>query len=134
MGALTLAINNRGNAGDLWYAEVTATFSSSYATGGDTGLTAAFLGWDAVYVGIVSTQEDGFTFQYNMANGKLLAYQMGFTSNSVVAGDDTRIMSTSSTIGVSGTGTAFQQALSQVTNATDLSTTPGAVRLLLFGK
>ena len=134
MGALTLTINSIGVAGDLRYAEVTATFSSSYATGGDTGLTATALGWDTVYSGIVSSQDDGFTFSYNMTNGNILAYQLGFVSNTTASDGNNSLMASTSVIGVSGTGTAFQEELSQVTNTTDLSTTPGTVRVLLFGK
>ena len=133
MGALTIAINSRGVMGDLKYAEVTATFSSSYATSGDTGLTAAALGWDRVVAGVVTSHDDGFTFVYNVSSGNLLAYQLGFTDQGA-AGANNTIMATAGVLGISGSGSAFQQALPQVVNATDLSTTPGTVRLLMLGK
>ena len=134
MGALTIVVNNRGVVGDLRYAEVSATFSSSYATGGDTGLTAAALGWDSVLVGIVTSLDDGFTFAYNVATGVLQAFRIGLAADAGIAGANDTIMATASVLGISGTGTAFQQALAEVTNTNDLSTTPGAVRLFLLGR
>jgi hypothetical protein len=133
MGALTIAINNRGIMGDLKYAEVTATFSSSYATSGDTGLTATALGWDSMVAGIVTSHDDGFTFAYNISSGTVLVYRLGFTDQGAADANNT-IMATAGVLGISGTGTAFQQALPQVINATDLSTTPGTVRLLMLGR
>ena len=134
MGALTVVVNNRGVAGDLWYAEVSATFSTSYATGGDTGLTAAALGWDRVLVGMVTSLDDGFTYAYNVSTGVLQAFRIDIAADAGTAGANDTIMATASVIGISGTGVAFQQALGEVANATDLSTTPGAVRLFLMGK
>ena len=133
MGALTITVNNRGVMGDLKYAEVSATFSTSYATGGDTGLTAAALGWDSVLVGIVTSYDDGFTFAYNVSTGVLQAFQLGFTDQGA-ATDDNRIMATASVLGSSGAGVAFQQALPAVLSTTDLSTTPGAIRVFLLGR
>ena len=134
MGALTLAVNNRGIMGDLKYAEVSATFSTSYATSGDTGLTASYLGWDNVFAGIITSQDDGFTFQYNNTSGTILAFRWGLAADSGTSGANDTIIATTSVLGISGTGTAFQVALSQVTATTDLSTTPGAIRIFLFGR
>jgi hypothetical protein len=134
MGALTVTINRRGSAGDLRYVEATATFSSSYATGGDTGLTGTALGLDAVLAGVVTSMDDGFVYSYNISSGNLLAYRIGIAADSGTAGANDSIMATASITGISGSGTAFQQALAQVTAATDLSTTPGSVRMFFLGK
>tara|TARA_Y100000310_G_scaffold341791_1_gene442159 strand:+ start:6840 stop:7247 length:408 start_codon:yes stop_codon:yes gene_type:complete len=135
MGALTLTVQERGVAGDLRYAIVDAAFSSSYATGGDTGLTAAAMGWTTMVTGVITTQEDGFTFAYNISSGTVLAYQMGFADQGARGANNTIVINAGNTgLEISGTGTAFQAALSQVTNATDLSTTPGTVRVFLMGR
>tara|TARA_Y100000310_G_scaffold341791_1_gene442160 strand:+ start:7249 stop:7656 length:408 start_codon:yes stop_codon:yes gene_type:complete len=135
MGALTSrTVNSRGIIGDLKYAEVSVTFSTSYATGGDTGLTASFLGWDTVHVGIVTSQDDGFTFAYNNSSGTVLAYQIGIAADAGTAGANDTIIATTSLLGIAGSGTAFQQALDQVTATTNLATTPGTVRLFLLGR
>ena len=134
MGALTITTNRRGIMGDLKYAEISATFSSSYATGGDTGLTAAALGWDRVLVGIVTSQDNGYTFRYDATNNTILAYRLGFVADTGTAGVNDTIIHTTGAIGISGSGAAFQQAMSQVTSTTNLSVTPGTIRLFMLGR
>ena len=109
MGALSLVVNNRGVMGDLRYAEVSATFSSSYATGGDTGLTAAALGWDSVLVGIATSQDAGYHYEYIMASGNMRVWE----DDNVAAANAAHV---------------------EVANTTDLSTTPGAVRMFIMGR
>ena len=135
MGALTLDVQERGIAGDLRYVVVDATFSSSYATGGDTGLTASALGWTTLVTGVVTSQDDGFTFNFNISNGNLLAYRIGIAAQGALSANNTIVINAGNTaLEISGSGTAFQQALAQVTNATNLSATPGAVRLFMMGR
>ena len=133
MGALTLTVQERGVAGNLRYAVVDAAFSASYATGGDTGLTAAVLGWSELVAGIVASQDDGFTYAYDRTNGTLLAYQIGVADQGAATANNT-IVKGASVLEIAGTGLTFQQALAQVTSGTDLSTTPGTVRLFMLGK
>ena len=72
MGALTLTTVSRGVMGNLRWATVNVGFSTSYATGGDTGMTAAALGMDSVEL-VQFDQPAGFTVNYNYTNGQVLA-------------------------------------------------------------
>lgn len=133
MGALTFTVQNRGIAGNMRYAVVDVLFSASYATGGDTGMTAAGLGFTTIYL-VLFGQDDGYTFRYDYTNGTLFAYRIDVVAGAGVAdGNNTIIKSATDTLEVAGTGTAFQVALGEVSNAVDLSTTPGTVRCLVFG-
>jgi hypothetical protein len=72
MGALTINTRERGVMGNLKWAAVDAQFSTSYATGGDTGLTRAALGFDMILL-VIPDQPAGFEVHYNYTTGTLLA-------------------------------------------------------------
>lgn len=134
MGALTLTKNQEGIIGDLRYTNLDVAFSNSYAAGGDTGLTAAALGWNVIYL-VIMPSDDGFTYRYDYTNGTVLAYRIDVVAGTGTQGVNTDLMkSGTSTLEVTGAGTAFQVALGQVTAAVDLSTTPGTIRCLVFGR
>ena len=78
MGALTVTIPNerRGVMGNVRYIVVNIRFSTSYATGGDTGLTAAALGIDAVDL-VHFDNPAGYVLAYNYSNGQVLASLQG---------------------------------------------------------
>lgn len=72
MGALTITVLNRGVFGNIRWVSANVGFSTSYATGGDTGLTAAALGLDSIHV-VNFDQPSGFEVSYNYSNGQVLA-------------------------------------------------------------
>lgn len=86
MGALTVAVEKRGGIGDLRYLWANVTFSTSYATGGDTGLTPAALGWDRVLLTLFD-QPAGLKLAYNYTNGQVLAYRVGAYTHASTAVD-----------------------------------------------
>ena len=107
-------------------------FDSSYPTGGEA-LTANTLGMlqiDRVFV----EPKGGYTFEYDHSAGKLKA----MVPVSVVAGSGTAatnnflFKSATATLEVDGTGTAFQQAASEVLDTTDLAALTG-VKIMVVG-
>lgn len=160
MGALTVTIDSRGIVGNLRYARGTIDFSNSYATGGDTGLTAVRLGMDSVFMMNIGHRA-GYDLEYVYASGNVIATRVGaltITSHGThphnittvaAAGGGTAMLTpmvagpleggaqvNTSAVDVSAalTHTASSQvALAQVTAAVDLSATLTAVRFLAFG-
>lgn len=152
MGALTLTVQNRGIVGDLRYATVDVAFSNSYATGGDTGLTAAALGWDSVVLALI-TPTGGYSLDYVYASGNVIAYgththALHFDNADVADGATTRINAGTNLLGANtgsdlavagvanttGDGGIVDGGPTQVRNATNLSTSLASVRCLLFGR
>lgn len=107
MGALTVTTADRGVLGNHRWVRGTFTFSTSYATGGDTGLTAAALGMDIIDNMDISQQAD-YTLEYVYASGNVLAFYYDYD-----AGAD---------------GAAIQVAAT-----TDLSTPLATIRFMAFG-
>lgn len=157
MGALTITTYERGVAGDLRYIVASIVFSTSYATGGDTGLTAAALGLDRIFV-VNFDQPVGYTLSYNYdlgtvlawrtaANSHVLHFQTSAAANAVTAAANQLrtaaaafdVAGVADATGEGGVVTAAQVALAQVTATTNLSTTVvsgglTAVRCVIIGK
>src|SRR3990167_3503657 len=74
MGALTITPVERHVLGDLRVVTANITFSSSYATSGDTGLTTTALGLDFIYL-VQFDQPAGYSLAYNYSTGTVLAYR-----------------------------------------------------------
>ena len=79
--ALTIAVP--GNASDMAgvpgnnkYVIKTATFDSSYATGGET-LTATTLGLESIHFIALSMENSGYVAQYDYTNSKIVLYEAG---------------------------------------------------------
>ena len=74
MGAITgITVAERWVTGNKRHVRGTFTFSTSYATGGDTGLTPAALGIDSIDQ-MDFTLEVGLTLDYVYASGNVIAY------------------------------------------------------------
>jgi len=141
--ALTYAPAKRGSAGDLRYWIGTITFDSSYPTGGES-ITQEKMGFHTVH-SITLSSADGYTFEYDKTNEKIIAYNpvsahthdfKVFDRGSTVAGTNrlglesfaagAKIQANSgSDLTLTGTDNPTQSntvaAGSQVANATDLS-------------
>lgn len=163
MGALTFTVNERGVLGNLRWLSVDVGFSTSYATGGDTGMTAAALGWDRIIL-VLFDQPAGFTVSYDYSNGQVLArrsaihtHALHFNNADVVdaagprvnvganlmganTGADIAVAGVADTTGVGGIVQIAQAALAQPAATTNLSATvvsagvTNAVRALVFGR
>tara|TARA_R110000824_G_scaffold15892_1_gene66613 strand:+ start:7290 stop:7613 length:324 start_codon:yes stop_codon:yes gene_type:complete len=80
---MALAITVPGNASDMTgvpgnnkYVIKTATFDSSYATGGEA-LTAATLGLESIHIVLLSMENSGYVAQYDYTNSKIALYEAG---------------------------------------------------------
>lgn len=163
MGALTVTVQERHVVGDLRAITANVQFSTSYATGGDTGLTAAALGLDSIIL-VNLDQPVGYTLGYNYSNGNVLAFRsavhthaLHFDDADVVDGATTRVnvgtnllgantggdlavAGVADTTGDGGIVQVAQAALAEVTATTDLSTTvasggvTNAVRVIIYGR
>lgn len=141
MGALTVTTVQRGTFGNLRWRSVNIQFSTSYATGGDTGLTAAVLGLDRVLLATFD-QPAGYTLHYNYTNGNVFArrsavhghvihFQTGAAANAVTmatnnlrnAGAAQSVATVADATGEGGVVQAAQIALAEPAATTDLSTT-----------
>jgi hypothetical protein len=107
MGALTITTTQRGVNGNKRWVQGSVTFSTSYATGGDTGLTAAALGLDAIDHMEIGHPAD-YNLEYVYASGNVLAFW----------GDNNN---------------ASDGVFVQVTNSTDVQTTLTDVRFYAIG-
>lgn len=107
MGALSITVTDRFVEGNKRHVIGTVTFPSSYATGGDTGLTAAALGLDVVDHMEISHPSD-YALEYVYASGNVLAFYYDY--DAVADG-----------------------AAIQVANGTDLSTPLANVHFHCFG-
>jgi hypothetical protein len=107
MGALTVTTSDRGVNGNKRWVRGSVAFSSSYATGGDTGLTAAALGLDAVEHMEINGKAT-YLLEYVNASGNVLAYYLDYDA-------------------------AADGAAVQVPNTTDLSTPLATVYFFAFG-
>lgn len=76
--AVTVAIDKKTVWGDTRVTIARITFDSSYPTGGES-LTAANLGLTTLYA-VMPMSKDGYTFQYDLGNSKLLAYSIPDTT------------------------------------------------------
>ena len=140
--------------GDMRYVQGTIAFSSSYATGGDTGLTAAILGWDPVALCILEP-EGGYNMEYVAASGNVIAYgvhthALHINDDDVADGATTRInagtnllganlgssadIAVAGVAGTTGAGGIVDGGPAQVRNAIDLSTALASVRFLALGR
>lgn len=158
MGALVLTINEQGVAGNMRWTSLNVGFSTSYATGGDTGLTAAALGWDSIFL-VKLDQPAGFTISYNYANGNVLAFrtaihthvahfQTAVAANAVTAAANQLrtaaaafdVAGVVDSTGEGGVVQAAQLAMAQPAATTNLSATvvsagvTNAVRAFVFGR
>ena len=163
MGALTLTPVSRGVMGNLRWVTVNVGFSTSYATGGDTGMTAAALGMDSVEL-VQFDQPAGFTVNYNYSNGQVLArrtaihnHTLHFNQADVVDGATTTVnvgtnlmgantgvdivvAGVADATGAGGIIQAAQAALAEPAATTNLSATvvsagvTNAVRAMVFGR
>ena len=159
MGALTINVRERGVAGNQKWAAVDAQFSTSYATGGDTGMTRAALGFDSILF-VQCDQPAGYQINYDFTNGTLLArysshllrFQTVAAANAVTAAADSlRTPAAAFTVAGRATNTGeggiVDSAGAQVAATTDLSTTAvstglvdengaarNAIRCMVWGK
>ena len=81
MGALTVTTSDRGVNGNKRWVRGSVAFSSSYATGGDTGLTAAALGLDAIEHMEINGK-GAYNLEYVNASGNLLYYYHDYDAGS----------------------------------------------------
>jgi hypothetical protein len=107
MGALTVTVSDRGVMGNKRWVRGTIDFSTSYATGGDTGLTATALGMDSIEHMDISQQAD-YTLEYVYASGNVLAFYGDYSE-------------------------ASDGAFVQVPNTTDVSTPLASIRFMTWG-
>lgn len=70
--ALTLTTKRRGVRGDQDYVELEVDFDASYPTGGES-LTRGDIGFRRID-SVEARGRAGYTFEYDYANSKLLAY------------------------------------------------------------
>jgi hypothetical protein len=135
--ALTLSRVKEAVIGSLKLRVLDVTFDASYPTGGES-LTADDLGVDPVFV--IAEPTDGFAFEYDKGNEKLIAYEQGFTTGSTAAADSTSGALIEDAAGaetaVRAMGSAINTTytfggLREVASTTDLSTV--VVRLLAIG-
>lgn len=86
--AITLAVRSSGlwgtGTGNQQYFFGTATFDSSYATGGES-ISAANLDMATIHH-LVAEAEDGYNYRYDYTNSKLLVY--GSTAHPGIINDD----------------------------------------------
>ena len=80
---MALTIATPGNASDMVgvpgnnkYVIKTATFDSSYATGGEA-LTATTLGLESLHIVLLSIENSGYVAQYDYTNSKIALYEAG---------------------------------------------------------
>ena len=80
---MALTIATPGNASDMVgvpgnnkYVIKTATFDSSYATGGEA-LTATTLGLESIHIVLLSIENSGYVAQYDYTNSKIVLYEAG---------------------------------------------------------
>ncbi len=80
---MALTIATPGNASDMVgvpgnnnYVIKTATFDSSYATGGEA-LTATTLGLESIHIVLLSMENSGYVAQYDYTNSKIALYEAG---------------------------------------------------------
>lgn len=131
--ALTITPLNRGVVGVIRYLTADVAFDNSYASGGES-LTAANLGMDTIYL-VMATAPVGYEIAYDYTDHLLRAFRIGIAASSIVAGANNTIVKNVAGTGVevSGTGTAFQANLVEVTATNDMSTDLASVRILVFG-
>lgn len=84
MGALTVVVSDTWVEGNKRHVRGNVTFSTSYATGGDTGLTAAVLGLDFVDHMDIETVSD-YLLEYVYASGNVLAFWFDYTAGASAA-------------------------------------------------
>tara|TARA_R100001460_G_scaffold43303_1_gene79592 strand:+ start:106 stop:432 length:327 start_codon:yes stop_codon:yes gene_type:complete len=65
-----------GVPGNIKYVIKDITFDDSYPTGGES-LTATQLGFEELYIILISQKSDGFVVQYDYTNEKLEIYEAG---------------------------------------------------------
>lgn len=163
MGALTITVQQRHVLGSVRYLTANVQFSTSYATGGDTGLTAAALGLDFIDL-VQFDQPAGFTLAYDYSNGNVLArrsavhdHALHFNNADVLdaagprvnigtnlmganTGADIAVAGVADTTGVGGIVRAAQVALAEPAATTNLSTTvvsagvTNAFRVVVIGR
>ena len=107
MVALTITIADRGVNGNKRWVRGTITFSSSYSTGGDTGLTPAALGMDSIENMDINNAAD-YSLEYVYATGLVLAFWGDYSNGS-------------------------DGAFVQVTSTTNLSTPLASIRYMAWG-
>lgn len=132
--ALTLTRNqaHKGIVGNQRWEALQVAFDSSYPTNGESGLTPAALGLDVIYL-VLASPTSGYTFNFDYTNNLLLAYRIEVIASADSSGaNNTLVKDTGTVVGVSGTGTAFGQALSEVVDTTDLSSLTG-IHMMVFG-
>jgi len=131
--ALTITKRFEGVSGDLRYLIADVAFDSSYLSGGES-LTAAMLGWDSIRL-VMADAAIGYEIAYSYSDSLLHAYRIGIAASSIVAGANNTIVKNVAGTGVevSGTGTAFQAVLSEVTSTNDMSTDLASVRIIVLG-
>lgn len=129
--AASVTVKKRSKMYNLFAVVADVTFDTEYPTGGEA-LTANQFGLNVIDF-MLPAPAGGYIFEFDHSNKKLKA----FVPVSAVAGDgvadanNTLIKSTTSTVEVAGTGTAFQVVHGEVTNKTDLHTV--TVRVLVVG-
>ena len=79
MGALTVTVDDRWVEGNKRHVRGLLTFSTSYATGGDTGLTAAAIGMDSIEFMTMADQPD-YNLEYVYASGNVIAFFFDYTA------------------------------------------------------
>ena len=85
MGALAVTFVDQGNAGNIKWLFADVAFSTSYSTGGDTGLTSTLLGWTHVGLCLISPVA-GYTLNYVYASGNIIVYRSaGFAPAGTIA-------------------------------------------------
>lgn len=134
---LTLTDVSTGFIGDLKYRVMDIAFDTSYPTGGES-LTPADLGLDSIFY-LRASAPAGYKLVYDYSAQTLMAFRVGIAATAagdIVADGDNQIVVDAAGTGfeVSGAGAAFQAALAQVTNATDLSTDLALATILVIGR
>ena len=145
--ALTVAITKRQSIGAEWEVSADVTWDSSYATGG-LGLTGTTLGLTATPRSVHGNPKSGYVFEYDYSNQKLKAFVSGHDMKAIggltssealfldasqsfgkqAATDRTVVGSTAAT-----TGGVLASALVEVASGTDLSSTPGTIKVTARG-
>ncbi|MBI2020208.1 hypothetical protein HYS94_02195 [Candidatus Daviesbacteria bacterium] len=129
---LTLTERRRGILGDIRYATYDVAFDTLYAAGGEP-LTAANVQMESILL-LKADAPAGYIIAYDYTNATLRAYRINVVAGTGTQGVDVDLMkSGTSTLEVTGDGTAFQVALGEVTTNADMSTDLASVRVLVFG-
>jgi hypothetical protein len=150
--ALTLSKVAEGSSGNLRWKVLDITGDSAYPTGGES-LTAENFGMHTLYA-VLSAMADGYTFEYDATNAKLMVYNplsahqhnfqihdrgstidgtlaLGISANAATA----KIQASSTSVALTGSNNPVLNntvaAGSEVANGTDLSGV--SVRVMAFG-